>query len=123
MEELTSMKKLKWEMKKKKIKETACQKVHQTCEWCRKNKELLVVAIPTAAAGIRSVSRAAGSFARRSAVKREERDRNTRFYDHSLGMYWRTKRELKPDELLTIQRRKAAGEKYGDILSSMKLLK
>lgn len=123
MEELTSIRKLKWEMKKKQIQETTAQKVHQVSDWCKRNQEILAVAIPATAVGLKSASRMIGNFARRSAVKHEERDKKTRFYDHSLGCYWYTRRELRSDELLSVTKRRAAGESYGDIFKSMHLLK
>lgn len=123
MEELTSIKKLKWEMKKKQIKETVTTKVRQASNWCQQNKEFLVVAIPAATVTAKHALRMGSNVARGHAAKVEERDRDTRFYDHSLGCYWRTKRPLRQDELLAVQRRRAAGESYGDIFASMKLLK
>lgn len=117
--EVIDMKKLKWEMRKKQVVEGVTEKAKKLSNLCRENKEVLVVAIPTGAAVIRSASRMIGSFARGRAVKSEERDRKTRFYDHRLGHYWYTRRPLKPDELLYVQKRRSAGEPYGDIFASM----
>lgn len=123
MAELTTMRKLKWEMKKKQVKEAVTQKVHQVSDWYHENRDMLVIAIPATAATAKYVGRSINAIARKSAAKQEERDRRTRFYDHRLGCYWYTRRELRPDELLAVQRRKASGESYGDIFKSMKLLK
>lgn len=123
MVELTSVRKLKWEQRKKKLQEGATQKAKQISNFVRQNQETLAIAIPAIAVGAKSASRVIGSAIRKSAVKSEERDRKTRFYDHSLGCYWYTKRPLRQDEQLSVQRRKAAGESYGEIFKSMKLLK
>lgn len=123
MPELTSMRKLRWEKRKKEITEAAAKKAQQVSDWYHQNQEMLKVVVPAAAAGAVSLKKAVGSVARSRAVKNDIRDRQTRFYDHSLGMYWHTRRPLTSDELRTVQRRKAAGENYGDIFKSMKLLK
>lgn len=123
MAELTTMRKLKWEMRKKAIIEKATKAAKTTSDWMRQNKETLAIVVPGLAVGVRGASRVVSSAIRKSTVKHEERDRQTRFYDHSLGCYWYTKRPLRQDELLSVKRRKASGESYGDIFKSMKLLK
>lgn len=123
MSEVIDMKKVKWELKKRELKEKAAVKVQQGREFVNQNREILVAVVPAAAIGVKSLARFAGSFAKGRAVKAEARDRQTRFYDHSLGAYWYTKRPLKQSEQLEVSRRKAAGESYGDIFRSMKLLK
>lgn len=123
MKEFISSRKLKWEIRKRKVKDTVTQTIHQTKEWCKQNAESVIIATPIIVTGSRSLLHTASSFARKRAVKQEIFDRNTRFYDHRLGCYWHTKRELKPDELRIVTKRRAAGESYGDIFASMKLLK
>jgi len=44
-------------------------------------------------------------------------------YDRSLGHYWELTRELTNSEWLSVDSRKRAGEKLGDILHQMKVLK
>lgn len=116
MVELTDMKKLKWEMKKKQFKEAVIQKLHQGAELIRQNRELLIVSIPAAAA-------VGKSLIRRGKVRNEERNKNLYCYDRSLGHYWRLRRPLTNKEWTSINSRKKNGETLGDILESMKLLK
>lgn len=123
MEELTSMRKLRWAQKKKQIQEAATEKVKQVSNWVKQNQETLAVAIPAGAVMLKGGLKTVQSLSRNHAVKRDIRDRQTRFYDHGLGMYWHTRRPLTQDELLSVKRRRAAGENYGDIFSSMRLLK
>ena len=47
----------------------------------------------------------------------------TRIYDRSSGNYWHLKKELTNKQWLEVNKRKKAGEKTGDILKSMKVLK
>lgn len=123
MSEVIDMKKVQWELKKRELKEKASAKARQARDFVNRNREVLVAVVPAAAIGVKSLARCAGSFARGRAVKAETRDRQTRFYDHSLGAYWYTKRPLKQSEQLEVSKRKAAGESYGDIFRSMRLLK
>lgn len=44
-------------------------------------------------------------------------------YDPSLGHYWELKKKLKNSDWIQIQKRKDSGEKLGDILKSMNVLK
>ena len=123
MVELTNMRKLRWTQKKKQVQEAVTQKAKQASDWVKQNQETLAVAIPAGVVALKGGLKTVRSFNHNHAVKRDIRDRQTRFYDHGLGMYWHTKRPLTQDELLSVKRRRAAGENYGDIFSSMKLLK
>lgn len=123
MAELTSMRKLKWAKKKKEIQNAVEIKLHQASKWVKQNREALKVMIPATVVGLNSVAKVVQSTSRKQAMKHDIRDRQIRFYDHQLGCYWYTKRPLRTDELLAVKRRKAAGESYGDIFQSMKLLK
>ena len=53
----------------------------------------------------------------------ETRHQNSTIYDHSLGMYWELKHPLTTNERVVIERRRKAGETYGQILKDMRLLK
>lgn len=123
MTELTTMRKLKWAKRKKTIEEKARKTAQSASDWMKENKETLAIVVPGLAVGVRGASRVVSSAIRKNTVKHEERSRQTRFYDHSLGCYWYTKRPLRKDELLSVKRRKNSGESYGDIFKSMKLLK
>lgn len=123
MKELTSMRKLRWAQKKKQIQEAAVQKAKQVSGLVKENQEALAVMIPAGAVILKGGFNAVRSMSRTHAVKSDIRDRQTKFYDHKLGCYWHTKRPLRTDEQLSVQRRRAAGESYGDIFQSMKLLK
>lgn len=120
--ETIDMKKLNWEIKKKKFTEAAIQKARQASAWIRTNQELLVVAIPAAATAT-SASKIARTVFHRSNMKREERERQTNWYDPSLGHYWQLKRPLKQSEQLLVNQRRKSGESLGDIFASMKVLR
>lgn len=116
MSDVIDMKKVKWELRKRKAQEVVCKAYNNTVKFVNDNKEFLVVAVPSASMAVKKMVTAASSA-------REDKDRKVRFYDHKLGCYWYAKRPLKPKELLNVQNRLKQGESYGDILASMKLLK
>lgn len=123
MIELTTTKKLKWAMKKKQLQAAATRKVEQVSSWVEQNKELLIVALPTAAAITKGATNVTRSVIRRGAVRAEKRNKELYCYDRSLGHYWALKRPLSNTDWVKINDRKKNGEKLGDILSSMKVLK
>ena len=55
--------------------------------------------------------------------EKQEKAKRTRIYDRSSGNYWHLKKELTNKQWLEVNKRKKAGEKTGDILTSMKVLK
>lgn len=86
-------------------------------EWCRENK---AIAIPVAIS--------AGGFIIKTVVKhvnlsRAEDLKDLYVYDTSLGHYWELRKKLSNSQWLEIESRKAAGEKLGDILDDLKVLK
>lgn len=84
------------------------------------NKEILMVAIPGA---IGVVGKGINMLGRRSNLRKEKNLKDRYIYDRSMGHYWELKRNLKQSEWSEIERRKHSGEKLGDILNSMKILK
>lgn len=88
--------------------------------WCADNKELLITVVPVVVGGAATVSRVVG---RRVNLHKQESIKNLYCYDRSLGHYWRLRRELSNTEWLEIDQRKKNGEKLGDILSELKVLK
>lgn len=89
-------------------------------KWCSDNKEVLIVAVPLIIAGVTAVTKLGGKAL---GVYRERVLQNKSIYDHSFGTYWQLRRALTNNDRLIIDRRRAAGEKLGDILKDMRLLK
>ena len=123
MAELTTMSKLRWEMKKKQLKEEAARKVQQTTDWIKQNKEVLVATLPAAAVIARSTTNVVRSAIRHHTASTEKRSKELYCYDRSLGHYWALKRPLTNSDWILINDRKKNGEKLGDILYNLKVLK
>lgn len=81
------------------------------------------VALPTAAFAGRATYQAVKKHNRIKRQEKQEKAKRTRIYDRSSGNYWYLKKELTNKQWLEINKRKKAGEKTGDILKSIKVLK
>lgn len=74
----------------------------------------------------RDVANATPAVKKHNRNKRQdkmEKAKRTRIYDSSSGNYWHLKKELTKKQWLKVNKRKKAGEKTGDILKSMRVLK
>ena len=89
-------------------------------EWVDDNKQILVVAVPTA---ITAIGTGIKIFGKRHNLRMEERLKDQRCYDASLGHYWELKRKLSNEEWVAIDRRKKNGERLADILDELKVLR
>lgn len=74
-----------------------------------------VVAVAT------SVALVVGKLAKYQSAREDRIHRERDFYDMRTRSYTRARRKLKPSEQREIERRYAAGERYSDILYSMRL--
>lgn len=92
-------------------------------DWGKENIETITLAAPVVLGVFGGATKFARSLIRRSTVNREQRWKDTHFYDRSLGYYVKVRRKPTNNELTTISRRKKQGEKLTDILDSMRLLK
>lgn len=81
------------------------------------------VALPAAAFAGRATYQAIKKHNRNKRQDKQEKMKRTRIYDRSSGNYWHLKKELTNKQWLEVNKRKKAGEKTGDILKSMKVLK
>lgn len=106
--------------KAKAVKDKVAIGVWKARQWAKEHPE-------QAAAVIASVAGATGIVVKRIdqevKLNREEALKDRRIYDRSLGKFWYLKRRPTTAESLKIERMKKSGMCYGDILSSMDLLK
>ena len=109
--EVVSERKLKW----LKFKARCREKFHAGVEWCKENKEILILAGTGVAGAVKLANKA--STTRRTEEKRVE------YYDPHTGAHWQLKRRLTNDERAELMRRQRAGEFTEDILEDMGVLK
>lgn len=93
---------------------------YSVADFWNNNKEAIVVIAPIALGAVRMVTR---TINKGLDVHEEQKLKDNRVYDRSVGQYWETKRKIKTSERLELEERKANGEKTGQILKSMGLLK
>lgn len=105
------------EIKKKKFKDWVSNAYNGTKDFVKRNEIIIVpFALSIGTAAVKGIIKGAN-------ISKEERVKNAYCYDRSLGHYWKLRRELSNDEWVEVDRRHKAGERIGDILESMKVLK
>ena len=104
------------------VKWNAKQKFDATMAWCEKNPELAITFASVGIMAAKGVGKTVRSIDRKIDLKKEQELQDLYVYDHSLGMYHKLRRPLKPSEKTEIDRRRANGESKIHILSSMNLL-
>lgn len=112
---------------KKTLKDRAkdiCEKgkdaVHKGVDWCKENKEAVILFGPVI---FGSVIEMIKIMNRRSTVAEEKRLKENYIYDPSHHHYYELKRQPKQSEWCMIDQREDNGENLYDILSDMRLLK
>ena len=91
----------------------------KTTSWVKEHP-YETIGLATAGAAIIKETTKLGS---KIAQHHEEKDRENRIWDPSLGDWWELRRQLKPVEKLELEQRLARGETRGNILRSMGLLR
>lgn len=91
------------------------------------NWEMIIIFSPVIiAAGtglVRTSGRVVKGIVDNVTLTREKNIKKFYCYDRSLGHYWALRRNLTNSEWVQIDKRKAAGERLGDILADLKVLK
>ena len=89
-------------------------------QWWDDNKQYVAIVAPIVGVllgkGVRAASKA-------HSLHMEEKLKDLRCYDASIGHYWELRRKLSNDDWLYINRRKAHGETLGAILRDLNVLK
>ena len=104
------------------VKWNARRKAEATVQWCEENKELAIALIPVGLVAVKTLTGTVRGISRKIDLKKEQDLQELYVYDHSLGMYHKLRRPLKPSEKIEIDRRRHNGESKIHILSSMGLL-
>ena len=97
-------------------------KFERTVQWCEDNKELAIALVPVGLVALKTVTNTVRSVDRKIDLKKQEELQELYVYDHSLGVYHKLRRPLKPSEKIEIDRRRQNGESKVQILASMGVL-
>lgn len=94
---------------------------HQTKKWTREHKsEIVFYGVPVA---IATTSAAVKAYIKHKHNVELEELKTNYIYDPSLGHYWHLRRALSTAEALELDRRHQLGERIGDVLNDMHVLK
>ena len=113
------MKEYRKEQKKEELKRKVAAIGNMVCEYA----PAVLALTPAAIAVTRTVTNVVGTVGRVVEQSDERNRRKHKCYDRSEGHYWNLKRELTNSDWAVITERKRNGERLGDILKDMKILK
>lgn len=91
--------------------------------WIKDNPKEAAVLATGILFGIGAAGNGIAAVDRRITAAKERKDDRCNIYDPSLDIQWKTKRGLTNAQALEYQRRVAAGERRGDVLKDMKVLR
>lgn len=97
-------------------------KAKRTIKWCEENKELAIAMIPVGVVAIKEIGKVISSVDRKIDLAKEQELQDLYVYDHSLGMYHRLRRPMKPEEKIELSIRVKHGETKLEVLRDMRLL-
>lgn len=92
-------------------------------DWIRENPQTAMMALTAAVGVTKGVTKVTSKAISAHQTSKEIRFKERTIYDRSLGRYVELKRKLSPAEALSIEERRANGEKLHVILNDMNLLK
>lgn len=114
----------KWE----KLKRKTSEKAKNAMRWINQNKEMIVVLAPVAASSAALLGKWVikpiwkGTVVRAN-LRRQEHIKTGFVYDPSLGAYYELSRKLSNQQKIELDQRRQAGERIGNILREMNVLK
>lgn len=107
----------KWTDKLKCDLKYSCHKVKN---WCKGHTGEIMVFGPLVISGMFGLTK---GIIKHANLRKTENMKNLFCYDTSLGRYWELRRKLTNKDWLAIERRRANGEKLGEILEDLRVLK
>lgn len=116
------------ETKREKLKRKTSEKAKNAMRWINQNKEMIVVLAPVAASSAALLGKWVikpiwkGTVVRAN-LRRQEHIKTGFIYDPSLGAYYELSRKLSNQQKIELDQRRQAGERIGNILREMNVLK
>lgn len=108
------------DMKKAERKAKWKARLNKAHEWWLDNRQYVIIAVPFVTG---MIAKGIQVFGKTHNLRLEERTKDCRCYDTSLGHYWELKRKLSNDEWLYINARRESGDDLGSILEDLRVLK
>lgn len=104
-------------------KEAVKRGVRNTCQWIKDNKDMIILVTPIVCTVVGGTTKVASKMIQKHNLNKEIKFKQCTIYDHSLGRYVELRKPLTAEQALTIEERRAQGERLHVILDSMGLLK
>lgn len=120
MKERVDIVDFKKEAKRRERKEKIQSKINNVGRWVSDNKEAVLILVPATLGAVTTGVKVVSKHVQRS---KEKELKDLYCYDRSLGHYWKLRRELTNSEWAEIDKRKNNGERLGNILEELKVLK
>lgn len=111
------------EVKRRERKQAIQKRWNEFTGFVRDNKDVLVLVVPSAVAVVSGVTKITSKAIAAHTLNKEIRFKECTIYDRSLGRYVQLRKPLTAAQALTIEERRANGEKLHLILEDMRLLK
>lgn len=111
------------EQKREEFKMKAKRKLDGTIQWIRENQDVLIIVAPVVTVVAGKTIGLASNAIKLHRTNKEIDYKERMIYDHSLGKYAELKKPLTAVQALTVEERRANGEKLHTILNDMGLLK
>ena len=105
------------------IKDKVRYNAYCALNWVERNPQLALMLIPAGVAVFKGTTKVCSKMMQRANMEAAQREIRRRCYDPSEGHYWFLKRELSNDEWLLVNNRHQSGERLGDILNDLRVLK
>ena len=121
--EVIDVKAFERKCKRKNFKRKVKENIHKTVIWINDNKEFLVIAIPAAATVVSGTYKIVRKVSNNIAIAQQQRIKDMRIYDRSLGKYVELKRPLRNSDMKVILERRENGERLSNILMDLCLIK
>ena len=108
------------ELKKQELRQKWNERKQKVIDWWDDNKMYVAIVVPVVGGILSKGIKAASQY---HNLKMEERMKDRRLYDPTIGHYWELSRKLDNDDWVEINKRHRRGESLGEILNEMRVLK
>lgn len=104
------------------VKQKATDIAHNVYVFAKENPELCGIVVTAGTYAVHGLVKGVKMIHRTGNFRRDKYLKERYIYDRSLGMYLKTRRPLRNNDYIIINKRRQNGEKLSDILASMRLL-
>lgn len=122
---MESFEEFKENFKKKaqEAKKKAADDIWYAANWCRENKELTIALSTVGVVAIKGATKIATGIIRHANLRQERYNKDNYIFDRSINRWVELRRPLKESDYREILEARERGERLGDVLLRMDLVK